>query len=100
MTGAPAMIRPPTIDIFPASASPRRMANPPPMTQMMPKMKAMSMMTFKAELNPDDKSVDCARSGATFMNDRCIKLLFMFSIYTISFQILFPIEDKMKKSLW
>jgi len=66
MTGAPAMMRPPTIDIFPASVSPRRIANPPPMTQTIPKMKAMSMMTFNAELNPDDKSVDCARIGANF----------------------------------
>src|SRR5665213_1258404 len=30
MTGAPAMMRPPIMESFPVSASPRRMANPPP----------------------------------------------------------------------
>jgi len=40
MTGAPAMIRPPMIDSLPASVSPRRMANPPPTTQMVPQDEA------------------------------------------------------------
>ena len=46
MTGAPAMIRPPMIDSLPASVSPRRMAKPPPTTQIVPKMKPMIDQTY------------------------------------------------------
>src|SRR5579862_1438576 len=43
ITGAPAMMRPPMMESLPASVSPRRMAKPPPTTQIVPKMKPMSM---------------------------------------------------------
>jgi len=64
MTGAPAMMSPPTMDIFPVSASPRRMAKPPPMTQSVPKRKPMSMTMPNADEAPDERLlVDCARMG-------------------------------------
>src|SRR5450432_2406542 len=38
ITGAPAMMSPPMIESLPASVSPRRIAKPPPTTQIVPKI--------------------------------------------------------------
>jgi hypothetical protein len=44
--------------------------------------------------------VDCARSGASFINDRCIKLLFMLPLYVTAGKALPQIRDKMQNFLW
>jgi hypothetical protein len=65
MTGAPAMMRPPMMESFPASVSPRRMAKPPPITQSVPNRNPMSMTMPNADDAPDDRLpvAACARSG-------------------------------------
>ena len=66
MTGAPAMMRPPIIESLPESASPRRMANPPLTTQMVPKINPMSMTMPNADEAADVRLVPpaaCAKMG-------------------------------------
>jgi 2-polyprenyl-6-methoxyphenol hydroxylase-like FAD-dependent oxidoreductase len=79
MTGAPAMMRPPTMESLPESASPRRMAKPPLTTQMVPKMNPMSMTMPNADEAADVRLVPpaaCARMGVNPPNlER--KILFM-----------------------
>jgi len=48
------MISPPMMESFPVSASPRRMANPPPTTQIVPKMNPMSITMPNADEAPDE----------------------------------------------
>jgi hypothetical protein len=68
MTGAPAMMRPPMIESLPASVSPRRMAKPPPITQMVPKIKPISMTMPIALLAPSWRPAAWANMG-----ENCIK---------------------------
>ena len=56
------MMSPPMIDSLPESVSPRRMAKPPPTTQMVPKMNPMSITMPIALLAPCERLPElCAR---------------------------------------
>src|SRR5436309_671017 len=82
MTGAPAMISSPMMESLPASVSPRRMANPPPITQMVPKIKPMSMTMPIAREAPWLRPVACARMGEN-SNALARSIVFMIALYPV-----------------